>query len=358
MKKAVLIIIKVLLFVFFLHNIGVFSYMANFEPSEAPPLKEDGGRADIEYLNEKIKRANDLGDNYGPEEYFSDLTDIRLKELNNEFDRSVIIAVNNSKSTLGNYFNLNLKRKRTILSSCEYDSYVDRIEIARDIHYEVIDPGHREREAERISRIKEPGYWKGLFLKIFESLKNFYLKNLGIAFILLWVWWYQEKEKVKIDNPLSFFLCLVFYPIVIARTWIMIIRENSRFFAMTIELRSRSVSLFSLFSEDEIKELRLLAKGSIKISEYRSNLDQAGLVRQHSLILAMTVTIMFIFVPRSIEASSFSESKKLDREVCVSINSPPCSNQANFSEKYLDSDHDVFLSFGVILENIFIFLFK
>lgn len=363
MKRAILIIIKLSLLVFFLHNIGLFSFFANFEPNEAPPIKGDGGRADLEYLNEKEARAVDLGGNYGPEEYFADLTDIQLREDNNDFDRNVIMNVYYSKSRLNDLFRFNLQRKRANLSGDEYQAYMNRLENARDKHLETVDPGYKQRQEESLARTKEPGYWSGLLLKLLKFLGKFYWKNLWLAFVLLWVWWYQEKKKIKVDNPLSFIFCLIIYPVVIIRTWRKILSEGTRFWAMTVELRSREMNLFSLFSQDEIAELKKLAKSNIKLSEFRKNLDQAGLIRRHSLVSAMTITSIFLLLPKISDAkndfqiiSSFGDST---REICLLINSPPVSdiNQTSLldDDDYNNGFHYFPSPMGLMTESILIF---
>ena len=91
MKRAILITIKLLLVSFFLHNIGVFSFIANFEPEKAPTFKDyDGKKEDLRYMEDKMNRAKNLGGNYGPEEYFADLADIELKEKKKDFDAGVL----------------------------------------------------------------------------------------------------------------------------------------------------------------------------------------------------------------------------------------------------------------------------
>lgn len=356
MKRATLIIIKLLLVLFFLHNIGLFSFIANFEPSEAPSFKDDNGRReDLRYMNEKTERARSLGSNYGPEEYFADITEIELKEKRKDFDYQVLAFVNSSRSELHNLFHSNLMYKRSHSSQVDYDLYMERLSRAQDLYNETVDPGYKERRAEIQAKINSAGYWSNLFLSFLKFLGKFYLKNFGLAFLLLWFWWYQDKQKLKIDNPFSFIICLVFYPIVIIRVLLKAVQQESRFFAMNIELRRREKNLFSLFSENEILEIRRLAQSNMKLSDYRRYLDDKGLVYKHALLPAMAVTCFFIFLPLNSQENNFdSDCLNTDfmEEVCVSVNSPPDLVQINFS---LDDDRDDLLSFGIILEEFFVF---
>lgn len=356
MKRVTLIIIKLLLVSFFLHNIGLFSFIANFEPSEAPLLKDDNGkREDLRYMSEKTERARSLGGNYGPEEYFSDLTDIELKEKRKDFDANVLTFVNSSKGDLHNLFHSNLMDKRARASQEEYDLYMKRLGKAQDSYHEITDPGYKERQAELHAKINSASYWLNLLLVFLKFLGKLYLKNFLLAFLLLWFWWYQDKQKLKIDNPFSFILLLVFYPFVIFRVLAKAAKQESRFLAMSIELRRREKNLFSLFSENEILELRRLAKSNIKLSDHRHYLDEKGLVYRYALLPAMAVTCLFVLLP----SDSNSQENSLDyfrgdfiEEFCISMNSPPDLHQIKFS---VDDDEFSSFSFGIILEEIYTF---
>lgn len=357
MKKAALIIVKLLLFVFFLHNIGLFSYIASLEPAKKTySIKEGGMEEDIQFLNEKINKAKSLGNNYGPEEYFSDLTEIMLKEKNNDFDQRAVIAVNNSKMELNKYFRYSLENKKKTLSKEEHLAYLERLYSSRDFHLEITEPGYREREAELYSKLSDSTYWSNLFLSFFKSLLRIYLKNIWLAVFLLWIWWYEEKNTFKINNPFSFIFCVIFYPIIIIRVWVKIIKEGSRFLAMSIELRRRERNLFSLFSDNEVQEIRRLAKSNLKLSEYRHYLDEKGLIRRHALLPVIAVTCLFILLPPLSSANS-QENKFSNlpedyiEEICSYINSPPKIIEVNFSI----NEDDFASPCGIILEEIFIF---
>lgn len=356
MKRAILITIKLLLVSFFLHNIGVFSFIANFEPEKAPTFKDyDGKKEDLRYMEDKMNRAKNLGGNYGPEEYFADLADIELKEKKKDFDAGVLTFMNSSKSYLHDIFHSNLMDKRARASKEEYNLYIERLGKAQDLYYEVTDPGFKKRQADFHAKISSMGYWLNLLLSFLNFLGKFYLKNFILAFFLLWFWWYQDKQKLKIDNPFSFVLCLIFYPVVIIRVLAKAIRQESRFFAMSIELRRREKNLFSLFSENEILELKRLAKSNMRLSDYRLYLDDKNLIYKHTLMPAVAVTFIFLFLPLSSQENNFdSNCSSIDfmEEICVSVNSPPNLIQTNFS---FEDDQNDFFSPGVILEEFFVF---
>jgi len=348
MKKAIFIA-KFLLLVFFLHNIGLFSFIANHDPGDPPPIKEDGGREDIRYLNEKMNKANDLGDNYGPEEYFSDLTEIVLKEKEKDFDRSAIPFVASCKLELNKKFHYSLENKRRRGSDAEYGAYMDLLGEARDKYLEITDPGFKQRELELKAKINAPGYWPNLFLSFLNFLLRFYLKNIWLAFFLLWIWWYQDKESLKIKNPFSFLFCWILYPLVIIAVWTRSARQEARVFIISSELRRREKNLFSLFSENEMLEIRRLAKSNIKLSEYRRYLNEQSLTCKHSLLPAMAITLIFLPLISNSQDINFSGEIFKD-EICVSVNSPP---ELNEPESFSDNQ-----TLGIISVNIIIFFKK
>lgn len=358
MKRASLIIIKLLLLSFFLYNIGFFSFITSFESENKTYFKEDGGRSDIEYLSKKIEKAKNLGDKYGPEKYFRDLTDIELKRSKNEFDSRTITRVNSSISQLNTIFHSNFMNKVKMTSKEESDLYVKRITKAQDLFFEVTDPERSKRRQDFQAKIRTSSYWSNIFLSFYKSLRELYLKNIWLAFLLFWLWWYEDRKKIRINNPLSFLFCLVIYPIVIARVLIKAISQKSRYFSMSIELRRREKNLFSLFSENEISQIKALAQSNISLSDYRYQLNKQGSVYQHALLPTIIVTCLMILLPFYLPSQSLLSLDNLEdcvKEVSVSANSPPNLYQNDFSVN--DSQPDL-ISMGVIIETNIIYLIR
>jgi len=357
MKRANLII-KLLLFSFFLYNVGFFSFITNLELSNKTYLKEDRGKSDIEYLSEKIEKAKNLGDNYGPEEYFSDLTDIELRKIEVGFDHRTTMTVNSSTSQLHTLFHSNLMDKRKMACQSEYDLYINRISKAQDYFYKITDLGHFERKQNFQTKIKTLSYWTSIFLSFLKSLRELYLKNIWLAFLLLWLWWYEDKKKIRINNPVSFLFCLAIYPIVISRVLIKAISQKSRYFAMSIELRRREKNLFSLFSENEISQIKALVQSNISLRDYRHQLNKQGLAYQHALLPTIVVTCLMVLLPLYSSSQSLLSLDHLEnctKEVSISVNSPPGLYQNNFSVD--DSQHDS-ISLGIILEKAAVYLIE
>jgi len=325
MKKLVPII-KVILAILFLYNIGLFSLLKTIDkidPSTMPPFKEDGGRGDIEYLNEKIRKADALGPNYGPELYFSDLADIKLKQKNNDFDRRTILMVNSSIQSLLSDFNTNVMSHHRKNSPKDYDAFMARLSLARDKSLSITDPNRAQESAEFDAKYGNLTYWLNLLLSILTWLGNFYLKNLPLALTLLWLWWYEDKKRLSINNPISFLICLILYPVVIIRVWRSSLRNGARIFAMNIEFKRRQADLFTMISDDELADIKRFAKSDFKLSDYRKYLENRDLVIRRSLIPVGIVALTLLFTPKVYSAVASDNFHSHLTEYQMPIKAPP-----------------------------------
>ncbi|MFA5163491.1 MAG: hypothetical protein WC441_03095 [Patescibacteria group bacterium] len=328
MKKILPLLIKIVLAGLFLYNLHFFYFVTqSFHQAgqkAPPPCKADGGREDIRFLNEKIQKAKALGSNYLAEEYFSDLTAIRLKEKNNDFDRSAVLAVNNTLTELMGTFTRNLSNLRGHSSDQAYRDALFELEDARSRSQETLEPGSSRREQELQAQMDKPGYWHAKLVSLLSWLSNFYLKNFFLALSLLWLWWYQEKNSLRIKNPFSFLICLLLYPLTIGRVWYKLSRDNFRALALQVEFRRRQTDIFALISEDELADIRRFANSRLKLRDYRHYLDQRGLYRHQSLMPALAVTLLFLIVTPITKAQTKVDAN-LDGHIQteIKINAPP-----------------------------------
>lgn len=322
MKKAVMIALKAVLVLIFLQNIGFFSFISNMPKDKQAPIKADYGKEDNQFLNEKIAEADKLGENYGPEQYFADLTEIRLKTKNNDFDRYAVINVTFTTTSLLTKFHANNLNHRRSDSQADYDKYMKRLGTAQQKCLSIIEPERIKRNEEFKIKTASPDYWPNLFISILSWLLSFYLRNLPLALVLLWMWWYEDKNKFSINNPLSFIICLIFYPIVIIRTWTLKTREVARIFTMSVDLKRRQADIFSLISNDELADIKRFAKSNLKISDYRNYLNNQGLSYRHSLVPAIMVTLAVLITTQSIGTEIKHQPEDLTQcQVC--IKAPP-----------------------------------
>jgi len=322
MRNIVTVTLKWILAVFFLFNTGLFSWLSQREPTVQPPRKEDHGRADFKYLQEKVRRAQALGRDYTFELYFSDLTEIKLKSKANDFDRNVILLVQSSTSTLCEFNRRNYEEIWFHCSDEERAPLQARLVAAQEKCQETVDPGSLQRRAESMAKFRAPSFWSNFLLSILFWLWKVYLKNFLFAFTLLWIWWYQEKDSIKIKNPLSFLICLILYPFVIIRVWYKSLNMYGREWALEIDFRRRQTDIFSLISKNEIADIKRFARSNLKIKDYRDYLDSRGLVYRHSLVPAAALTLLLLAVPR-IQGAEIQRSNNGLVKYQLEINTPP-----------------------------------
>lgn len=346
MKKALRITLKVILAIIFLQNIGLFSLIHTMPAERQAPEKADGGKEDRKFLNEKTRQAKNLGNDYGPEAYFADLTEIRLKTKNNDFDRYAAMNVGYTTTTLVNQFNQNVLSHRRSESGVDYDKYLERLNVAREKCLNITDPEGQKRAAEFKIKTSSPNYWRDTLISILSWLLSFYLKNLPFALVLLWIWWYEDKDKLKINNPLSFLICLILYPITIISVW----KNGARIFAMSVDYKRREADIFAMISDDELTDIKRFARSNLKISDYQNYLKSRGLTYQHALVPVMMATFVLLLTSQSMGSEIKHQPTDLTKcQVC--IKAPP-----DFQQN--DSNQHEHISFAAVLpskqETIFI----
>lgn len=361
MKKTLLFVLKTGLIVFFIYNLGIVNYILDTEKHPPTPYNENF-REELDWLNGKYESALKLGAQYSPELYFSDITEIQLKQNNNEFDRRSQLVVSSTLSGLANIFHQNFSnlRFKSKASQADLSLYLKRVDDSSDKYEEALNPGITQRRQEFNLQSKTLNYWLNSFSTILLWLLNQYLKNLLPAFLLLWIWWYQEKKTLKIINPLSFIFCLIIYPVIIIGTWKQKINQQARYLIMTVDYRQRQRNLFALFSENEIQELKRFARSNISIQKCRQNLNADNQIVRHSFFSALVVTVILIV---------FSEQKSFAESIASHIrdvnkteqleNAPPqtlTANYTNFVVERLALDEKANLSF--FLSEIIRFYFK
>lgn len=330
MKKIVRITVKVILAIIFLYNIGLFSFISKLPKERQAPEKLDRGKENNEYLNKKIENATNLGGDYGPEEYFSDLTEINLKEKSNDFDRYAVIYVNYTTNILLAKFNENVTRHRKLDSKVENDNFMKRLSAAQQKCLNIIDPEAQKRSIEFETKSVSLSFWVEILLGFLSWFLKCYWLNFPLALILLWLWWYEDKNKLSISNPLSFLICLILYPIIIVRVWVLSIRNGARMFAMNVDFRRRQVNIFSLISSDELADIKRFAKSDLKISDYKKYLDNRSLVYRHALVPIAMVTFILLIVPRF--ASAEVKHRVVNASECqLNLKAPPNLSSADAS---------------------------
>jgi hypothetical protein len=337
MKKVVIVTIKLLLVILFLQNIGFFSFVSNIDTDHKPLLKADHGKSDIEYLNGKIRLAENLGKKYSPEQYFEDISEIRLKEKNNEFDYRAAPFVNSSMSSMMTVLQNSINYHRHNDSEAEFQIFMQKFTTAQKKCSELIDPGQEKDAQEFAAKTSKPIFWFNLLISILTWLAGFYLKNLPLGFVLLWAWWYEEKERLSINNPLSFLICVLLYPVVIIRVWRRSLRYGARMFAMNIEFKRRQTDIFAMISNNELEDIKRFARSDFKLRDYQRYLENRSLIVRHSLVPVGIVALTLLLTPK-VYSSVDNHSTINTTEYQMPIKAPPNLMPDDFS-----SHHDLIM---------------
>lgn len=312
MKKVFVVSVKILLPILFLYNIGFFNLdFPKFfkEMGKTEPFNAEGQKKLANFVNERVRVAEKKGDKYSPYDYFEDLYEIEKLEKSMKGVMSYHVLANH-------LLILEHENIRKGLFS-DYD-----ITVARTKYKEKIDPGNIARE-ELKRDIQKKTFWPNLR----NWLWNFYLVNLPLAFLLFLVWWYQENKNLKIKNPISFLISLVFYPLVIFLVIREALSEKSRYFMAEVELRRTKKKMFSMLSKDELEDIqRFAASRGLTLADWRSYLDNQDLKPQGILVSSLIVTILFMTIPKF----SFSQNKSEKAEtntfttiLTVQVSAPP-----------------------------------
>jgi len=291
MKRALVVSFKILLPLLFLYNIGFFSL--NFsallkDPTQSVPFDQKNNAALINFVNEKIRASEQKDKKYGPYDYFRDLHEIKKFEKAHPGTMGYHNMINSLMSLHSN----NLNRR--------YFTGED-VSRARDYYEELENPGITLKNKIETEHFKKT-WWPNLSAWLLKS----YLKNLPLAFFLFLFWWYQEKKHLKVLNPLSFIVSLIFYPITVALIIKEALTEEGRYYFAEAELRRTKDKMFTMLSADEVADLRRFAKSrGLTLNDWRNYLGNQGFKPQGILISSLVVTILFMAIPKF----SFSQSK-------------------------------------------------
>jgi len=313
MKKALVVAFKILLPLLFLYNIGFFTI--NFsvifkDAGKSQPFNQKNNSELINYVNEKIRAAEQKDRKYGPYDYFRDLHEIQ------KFEKS-------HPGTMG-YHNM-INPLMSLHSNNLNHLYFTGADVskARDYYEELENPGITAKNKIETERFKKT-WWPNLSAWL---LKN-YLKNLPLAFLLFLFWWYQEKKHLKVLNPLSFVVSLIFYPITIALVIKEALTEEGRYYYAEAELRRTKDKMFAILSANEVADLRRFAKSrGLTISDWKKYLGNQGFTPQRLLVPAITVTILFMFIPRASFSQEIASSTSVkiftEKVLPTNIDAPP-----------------------------------
>ncbi len=147
--------------------------------------------------------------------------------------------------------------------------------------------------------VKEPG-------KILKYLFKYYFKYFFIFAFLLLLLDLQDK-KLCLKSPVSFILNLFLYPFVILSLfWIFLLDKGREYYAEA-QFRRRS-GLWTVFSDNEIKLIKNLVQGDLKLSEIKKTIAANHPHARHSLLVALGATILIHAVPIKLAITAIEAS--------------------------------------------------
>lgn len=178
---------------------------------------------------------------------------------------------------------------------------------ARDIAY----PGSYAKDLENK---KNPTNWGDIGSDIGMWALALYLKMLPCVLFLFLIWLYEQngRKKVRIRNPLSFIISLLFHPIVIflaIREWW---EQTGRSFVGSIEVRRIKDRAFSLLTRDETALIQEFAKRHITYKEFKIKLHGDSPLYRRSIMLALMMTLVMYCVPRSATLRVVSKDERTE----------------------------------------------
>ncbi len=267
-----------------------------FKTLEITPLNQRTYLDSLFQLRKEMVKQN----KYTSFLYFHDLKQLRMYEqfCRGSFekttqDRFAFMDFNFKQNELCN-INLDQWRKTRTLPRNEQD-----IDKARDYWFPA---GKKARE-----NAVEMSFY-GVLISFANWLFHVYLRGLPFAFILFLIWklrmkkefeeefrWIQEKPQMYFGGaPLSFIISVIVWPFILGID----IRNRFNEVLKKADVLARRNSMFTFFSKQEQQLFEIGKKMSRQ--EFRDHLDAIGITQKHSFLLALTVTLFLLIIPRSV----------------------------------------------------------
>lgn len=329
MKKFLVVLVKVLVWLGFFYNLGLIDALKkNPEPGtwgipSVLPKKHTRNEEGVFsarmflFVEDKMKQAEakvGRGEIYSIDDYFADYR--QVQDSMNAFGMNIFTNVAGLQRFVPN-------------NTSTYE-----VDVARAKYFPELTKKHRSQLS-----------WK----KVSAWAWNVYLYSLPLALLLFLVWLYEANEyrSVRLRNPLSFLLCLCLYPLVIgyniAKWWI---RMTSEALA-EIEIRRGKDRIFSLLSKDEIALVKNFAKSNSSLKQFRQELRLKGYVPKYAFVSVLFAMIIMSIVPRVVLARDRSYDH---REAIYQVShtydyfSSPVADTVSFNSEYFDVPLEIRLS--------------
>lgn len=259
------------------------------------------------YMEEKVinaKKNNSHGKVYTATDYFNDLKD---------FSRKVKELGLDGLGAIPSVSELQQISRESLKTTADFAA----LEVAKKDYQEFIDPGgksSKKAQAEFNSLINSLG-WKN----VLTWLVLMYFKIMFFAFCYFSILIFEnnkEKRQRLFPNPIRFLLLLMIYPAVIGYLIYKWLQKKERHYLAEAEYRRTKQNLFTYLSPEEIQKIKKFRESTLSLRSWREQLAASGLKPQHSLALALVVTLLVSFIPSLTQAETKKEGS-CQHKVCL-----------------------------------------
>lgn len=303
MKKALVTIAKMLIWLGFFYNLGVISAIINAKTEKIkPPFVTMNG-----VVGKRIQRTQQEELRfYGQMRLYIDSLEKKVHERT-------------SSGGVYTYDNFFTDYRRVVDSVVHFGQEID-IDVMPLSRYmpgtintnENSTQAYQRHFPELAKQNLEPIHIPSLS-KVGSKLLQKYAAILPLALLLLLLWMYEanDYESFRVRNPISFSICLLLYPLIIgyniAKWWIRVVSEA---FA-EIQIRRGKDKIFSMLSNDEIAMVKEFAKSKMSIKRFTEELRLKGYTPRHAFVTVSVAMLIMSVVPPKVFADD-------DRQhVCV-----------------------------------------
>ncbi len=316
----------------FIWSLGIFNVswktdnkfeIYNFDSADYKTLEICPNNA-ISYSDSILRKRKELiakGENYEPYLYFRDLKQFEMFNIvyhdfldKTDSGRCIVLrfscgiggtgAITNLRDD--NWRNLSFENRKTDGNTFNKMNITE----ARAFWF-----ANQEKQllANRIE--SEKFFWPTVWNWLFVS----YFRGMLVAFILflIWIkrfkkdcedvyWRYENLKQPKNEfSLLSFIYALLMWPIILIQD----IRNRGKETLKKADVLSRRKNMFSIFSKEEERLLKLGRKMTLR--QFRNHLNEQGLVRKHSLLVALCILPILTFSFHTKSHENYHAQKKV-----------------------------------------------
>lgn len=290
MKKTLVFIAKLLIWLGFFTNLGIIEAFkkANIsDGKEKVHTREEEGRffsQMILLVDQKTKLAEAKiaeGKVYSIEDYFADYRQVR-----------------DSMDAFGQTVYTNIAH---LLQFVPTSTTKEQINNATDKYFPEQAQRRKETATHTMSSSEIGAWWLGL-----------YLKTLPLALLLFLLWLYEASDfkRFRLRNPLSFCLCLLLYPAIIAFNVIKFWINTKREIGAEIQIRRGKDKIFSVLADDEIAMIKDFARSNMSFTRFKAELHLKGYAPKHTFVVVGIAMLVMSIAPIRVCVGLDSPSKE------------------------------------------------